>query len=58
MINREELALIWFNYNDINFAKVEKILRKFDKIEHVFDKNLVNRKDKRNLGGLLNVLLG
>lgn len=45
MINRDDLALIWFNYNDINFAKVEKILRNFDKIEYIFDKNLVKIAD-------------
>lgn len=41
MFNDEELALLWFDYNDIKFSKVEKILDKFDKIDDVFDKNLV-----------------
>lgn len=39
-MTREELALIWFDYNDISFSKVEKILAKFDKIDDIFDKNL------------------
>ena len=41
MFNDEELALIWFDYNDIKFAKVEQILEKFNKISDIFDKNLV-----------------
>ncbi|MBQ4541547.1 MAG: DNA-processing protein DprA [Clostridia bacterium] len=41
MFNDEELALIWFDYNDIKFAKVEQILEVFDKISDIFNKNLV-----------------
>ena len=41
MLNDEELALVWFDYNDINFSKTEKILDKFDKIDAIFDKNIV-----------------
>lgn len=41
MYNDEELALLWFDYNDINFSKTEKILDKFEQIDDVFDKNKV-----------------
>lgn len=41
MFNDEELALLWFDYNDVSFARVEKFLDKFDKIDAIFDKNLV-----------------
>lgn len=41
MISDEELGLIWFNYNGLNFARVEKILKQFNKISCIFDKNLV-----------------
>lgn len=41
MINDDELALIWFNYNEYNFTKVEAVLAKFDKISDIFDKNKV-----------------
>ena len=41
MFNNEELALIWFDYNDVSFLKSEKILDKFDKIDAIFDKNKV-----------------
>ena len=41
MINNEELFLIWCDYNDISFIKVEKFLEYFDKIEDVFDKNIL-----------------
>lgn len=37
----EELALLWFDYNDISFSKVEKILRKFDRIDSIFQPNCV-----------------
>ena len=40
-MKKEELVLIWFNYNNYSFLKVEKILEKFDKIEDILDKNLV-----------------
>ena len=41
MFNDEELALIWFDYNDLTFSKTEKILDKFDKIDSIFNKNIV-----------------
>ncbi len=41
MIKENELALIWFDYNNIGFSKVERFLEKFDKVEAVFDKNLL-----------------
>jgi len=40
-MTREELALVWFDYQDYDFVKVEKILAKFDKIDDVFNKNLI-----------------
>ena len=42
-MTRDELALIWFDYNDFNFSKTEKILTKFDQISDIFDKNCVKR---------------
>lgn len=41
MFNDDELGLIWFDYNDISFAKVEKILREFSEISHIFLKEKV-----------------
>ena len=41
MFNDEELALIWFDYNGVKFAKVEQILEEFNQISDIFDKNLV-----------------
>ena len=41
MFNDEELAILWFDYNDVGFLKTEKILEKFDKIDSIFDKNKV-----------------
>lgn len=40
-MKREELAVLWFDYNDISLQKAERFLKKFDKIECIFDKNLV-----------------
>ncbi len=40
-MNREDLVLIWFNINKINFSKFEKFLLKFDKIDDIFDKKLL-----------------
>ena len=34
-MTKEELALIWFDYQGLTFAKVEKILAKFDAISKV-----------------------
>lgn len=39
-MTREELALLWFDYEGYNFSKVEKILVKFDHIDDVFNKKL------------------
>ena len=41
MFNYDEWALIWFDYNDYNFAKVEQILLKFDNIGDIFNKELI-----------------
>ena len=41
MFTADELALLWFDYNDYSFAKVEKILSKFDHIGDIFNKNLI-----------------
>ncbi len=41
MLTRDELALVWFDYNDFSFAKVETILTKFSQISDIFDKNLI-----------------
>ena len=41
MFNDNELALIWFDYNNIKFAKVEQILEEFNEISDIFDKNCV-----------------
>ncbi len=37
MLNNDELGLIWFDYNDISFSKVEKILHEFNEINDIFD---------------------
>ena len=37
----EELVLIWFNQNGYSFSKVEKILKNFNKIDDVFNLNLI-----------------
>lgn len=39
-MTREELALLWFDYEGFDFCKVEKILAKFEHIDDIFDKNL------------------
>ncbi len=40
-MTREELALLWFDYEGLDFAKVEKILAKFDQIDAIFQPNLI-----------------
>ena len=40
-MNREELVCVWFNYEGYGFLKLEKILKNFNKIDGVFDKNLL-----------------
>ena len=40
-MDRQDLAILWFDYNDVSLAKVEQFLKKFDKIEHIFDTNRV-----------------
>ena len=49
-MTRDELALIWFDYNDFNFSKTEKILTKFDQISDIFDKNCVKNAVFDDLG--------
>lgn len=41
MFKKEELVCLWFDYNDYSFSKLERILRQFDKIDSLFDKNLI-----------------
>lgn len=41
MFRRDELVCLWFSYNDYSFSKLEKILLQFDKIDSLFDKNLI-----------------
>ncbi len=41
MINDDELALVWFDYQNVKFAKVEQILDKFEQISDIFDKKCV-----------------
>ena len=41
MLNEEEWALVWFDYHDYSFSKVEQILTKFNQISDIFDKNLI-----------------
>lgn len=41
MISDRELALLWFDYNDISFIKTEKILKQFNETYDIFDSNLV-----------------
>ena len=36
-MNREDLILIWFNYHNYSFSKVEEIFEKFDTIDDMFD---------------------
>jgi len=40
-MNRDELILIWFNYEGYSFSKVEKILEKIDEINDLFDESKV-----------------
>lgn len=37
----EELALVWFSYNDFSFSKTERILKEFDKTSDIFNKKLI-----------------
>ena len=41
MYSIEELVLLWFDYNDYSFLKLEKVLKNFDEISALFDKNKV-----------------
>ena len=41
MYNKEELMLLWFDYNGYSFSKLERVLKEFDEISALFDKNLV-----------------
>lgn len=40
-MTHDELALLWFDFNDYSFLKTEKILHKFNQISDIFDKNMV-----------------
>ena len=59
MFNEDEWALIWFDYNDYNFAKVEQILLKFDSIGDIFNKELIKNAvfDKKSFPELKDKLL-
>ena len=50
MFSRDELALIWFDYNDLTFSKVEKILREFNHIGDIFEKNLIKNANFAKIG--------
>lgn len=39
MITKQELACLWFDYSGYSFSKLEKVLKNFDEIEALFDKN-------------------
>lgn len=41
MITEQELVCLWFDYNGYSFSKLERILREFDQVEALFDKNLL-----------------
>ena len=41
MLTREELVCLWFDYNNYSFVKLEKVLKNFNKITALFDKNKV-----------------
>lgn len=43
-MDNNELAMLWFDYNDFSFSKAEKVLKNFDNAEDIFDKNLVKSK--------------
>ena len=40
-MKREEIVLIWFDYNSVSFSKVEKILKQFDNFDDIFNQNKV-----------------
>ena len=48
-MTRDELALIWFDYNGFNFTKTETILKKFNNVCDIFDKNLVKNANFEDL---------
>ena len=41
MYNSEELVLLWFDYQGYSFTKLEKVLKCFDEISELFDKNKI-----------------
>ena len=41
MFNKDEIIFLWFDYNGYSFLKLEKILKNFDEISDLFDKNKV-----------------
>ena len=40
-MKREEIVLLWLDYNSISFSKFEKILSKFDQFDDIFNEKLV-----------------
>ena len=58
-MTREELALLWFDYNDVGFSKTERILKKFNQIDDIFNKNIVKNAifDKEDEKELQNKML-
>ncbi len=53
-MTRDELALLWFDYQGFDFAKVEKILAHFDQIDSIFNAKQIKNAvfDKLNIKGL------
>ena len=49
-MTRDELALIWFDYQGYDFLKVEKILTNFNEISDIFDVNLTKNALFDNVG--------
>lgn len=41
MFNKDEIIFLWFDYNSYSFLKLEKVLKNFDEISDLFDKNKV-----------------
>ena len=43
MFSNEELVCLWFDYNNYSFGKLEKLLKYFNAISDIFDKNLLQK---------------
>ena len=43
MFSRDELVCLWFDYNDLSFSKLERVLKCFDSVEDLFDKSIVQK---------------